>query len=102
MGGEDEHLGYLDMSRGIGGIDGNIGNIVACEGLDALIELSGSISITTETDIAEVGLYQAWLQVCNTNGSIGYIDAQAVGQGFYCGFRSTIDIAASIGCIACH
>lgn len=61
MSGEDKNLGYLDMSRSIGGIDGNIGNIVASKRFDALIKLSCPIGITTETDIAEVSLNQSRL-----------------------------------------
>ena len=39
MGGEDEHLGNLDVGGSIGGIDGHVCDVVAHQRLDACIEL---------------------------------------------------------------
>ena len=41
MGGQDQHLGNLYVLRGIGGKDGNIGNIISRQGLDAFIDRGG-------------------------------------------------------------
>ena len=78
-----QHLGYLYVLRGVGGIDGNIGNVVARQGLDAFIDRSGSFVVSVETNVAEVGLYESRLQVRHADGGIGYIDAQAVGKCFH-------------------
>ena len=42
MGGQNQHFGNLHVSRGIGCIDGNVGNVVACQRLDALIDVGGA------------------------------------------------------------
>ena len=63
MGGQDEHLGYLDVSGSIGGIDGNIGNVVASQRGDALIDIGGTSGVSMKANVAEVGLYKSGLQV---------------------------------------
>ena len=45
VGSQYQHLGNLHMLRGIGSIDGHVGNIVGCQGLDALIELGGALGM---------------------------------------------------------
>ena len=80
MGGQDEHFGYLDVGRGIGSIYGDIGNIVTCQWLDAFIDISGTVAITMETDVTEVGLDKSGFQVRNTDGGMCNINAQTVGQ----------------------
>ena len=70
MGGEDEYLGNLDMGRCVRGIDGHVGDIVARQGLDALIDISGTVVVAVEADIAEIGLYKSGLQVGNTDGGV--------------------------------
>ena len=56
MGGKNQYLGYLDMSRSIGSIDGYIGNIITCQRLDTCVKFSRSFFITFESDVAEVRL----------------------------------------------
>ena len=102
MSGQNEYLGYLHMGGGIGGIDGHIGNIVAREGLDALIELGGAGRIAMEADVAEIGLDEAGLEVGDADGRVGHIDAEAVAKGLYGCLRGAVDIATGIGCIARH
>ena len=63
MGGEDEYLGYLDVGRGVGCVYGHVGDVVAREGLDALVDGGSTICIPMKPDIAEVGLYKAGLEV---------------------------------------
>lgn len=70
MGGEDEYLGNLDVGWGIGCIDGYIGDIVTRQWLDALIEFGGTIGIALKTDITEIRLYKAWLEVGDTYGGV--------------------------------
>ena len=102
MRGEDEDLGNLHMLGGIGGIDGHVGDVVACEWFDALIDVGSSAGISMETDVAEVGLNKSRLQVRHTDGRTGNIDSQTVGQGFHSSLRGTIDVAAGISGIACN
>ena len=45
MGGQDEHFGNLDMGRRIGSKDGNIGNVITCQWLDALIYIGACMCI---------------------------------------------------------
>ena len=75
MCGKDKHLGYLDVGRGIGSIDGNIGNVVARERLDALIDIGGPVVVTVETGVAEVRLDKSRLQVRHADGGMGHINA---------------------------
>ena len=102
MGSQYQHLGNLYMLRGICSIDGHVGNIVACQGLDALIELGGALGIAVETDVAEVGLHEAGLEIGDADGGVGHIDAQTVGEGLDGGLRSAVDIATGVGGIARH
>ena len=74
MGGKDEHLGYLYMSRRIGGKDGHVGDVVAGKWLDALINTGGTVGVAMEAYVAEVCLDQSGLEVRDTDGSIGYVD----------------------------
>ena len=92
MSGQDEHFC----------IDSHISDVVAREGLDALIELGGTIGISVETDVAEVGLYKAGLEIGDADGSVGHVNAESVGEGFHCCLRGAVDIASGIGGIACH
>ena len=63
MSGQNQHLCNLYMLWCIGGVNGNIGNIVASEGLDAFVHIGRTVVVTMEADVAEVGLHQAWLQI---------------------------------------
>ena len=56
MGSEDEHLGYLDVSGRLGGIEGYVGNVVAGEGFDAPIDLLCPFGIAPKAYTTEVGL----------------------------------------------
>ena len=96
MGGEDEHLGNLDVGGGIGCIDGYIGDVVTRQWIDALIEFAGAIGIALETDITEVGLHETWLEVGDPYGGVGHIDTETVGEGFHGCLRGTIYIASCI------
>ena len=80
MGGQYEHFGNLHVLWGVGGKDGNVGNIVARHGLDAFIDRGGPVVVSVETDVAEVGLHKSGLQVRHTDSSIGDIDAQTIGE----------------------
>ena len=78
MGSKDEHLGNLDVGRSISGKYGNIGNIIARQRLDALIDTCSTIVIPMETDVAEISLDKTRLQVSNTDSRISYIDAKSI------------------------
>ena len=67
-----QHLGNLYVLRSIGGIYGNVGNIITRQGFDALIYRGGPVVITVESDIAEVRLHQSGLQVRHADGGIGF------------------------------
>jgi hypothetical protein len=54
-----QHLGNLYVLRSIGGIYGNVGNIITRQGFDALIYRGGPVVITVESDIAEVRFCQS-------------------------------------------
>ncbi len=102
MGGENEHFGYLHMFGGVGGIDGHIGDIVAREGFDALIELGCALGVAVEADVAEIGLYEAGLEVGDADGSVGHVDAESVGEGLHGCLCGTVDIASCVSSIARH
>ena len=74
MCGQYEYFGYLHMLRCISGIHGNISNIIAGKRLDTLIDIGCPIIVATETDIAEVCLYQTRFQIGNTDGGVSHID----------------------------
>ena len=57
MGGQDEHLGYLNMLRSISCIDGNVGDVIASQRFDAFIDCGGTVAVSVEADIAEVSLH---------------------------------------------
>ena len=84
----------------IGGIDGNVSNIVASKGLDTFIDIGSTIMVAMETDIAEVCLHKTRLQIGDTDGGVGHIDTQSIGKCLYCGLRGTIHIAPCVCGIA--
>lgn len=102
MSGQNEHLGYLHVGWGIGCEDGHIGDVVAREGLDALIEFGCALGVAMEADVAEVGLYEAGLEVGDADSGIGHVDAETVGEGFYSSLCGTVDITPCVGSIARH
>ena len=102
MGGEDKHLGYLHMGGGVGGIDGRIGDIVTGKRRDALVDVGGALGITVEAGVTEVGLHQTGLEVGDTDGSIGDIETQAVGDGLHGSLGGAVNIAIGIGGVASH
>ena len=83
MSGEDKHLGYLDMGRGVGCKDGNIGNVITRQWLDALVDIGGTLVVTMKADVAEVRLNKTGLQVGDTDGRVGHVDAESVRQRFH-------------------
>lgn len=48
MCGEYEYFGYLHMCGSIGSKDGNVGDVVGSEGLDAFVDVVGSVVIAME------------------------------------------------------
>ena len=52
MSGQNQHLYNLYMLWCIGGVNGNIGNIVASEGLDAFVHIGRTVVVTMEVDVA--------------------------------------------------
>ena len=102
MGSKDEYLGYLDVSRSIGSVDGYIGNIIACQWCNAFIDMGSPFVVTMETDIAEVCLDKSRLQSRYADSRIGHIYTESVRQcldGRLCG---AIHIAAGVCSIASH
>jgi methylglyoxal synthase len=57
MGCQYQDFGYLNMSRGIGGIDSDIGDVITSQGLDALVQFRSPLVIPMETDVAEIRLH---------------------------------------------
>ena len=102
MGGQNEYFGYLHMGWGIGCIDSYVGNVIASQGSDSLIEFGSTVGVALEADVAEVGLHQARLQVGDTYGGIGHVDAESVREGLHGSLRGAIDIAPGISSIASH
>ena len=85
------------MSGCIGGIDGDIGDVVARQRLDALIDIGGAVIVTMEADVAEVGLDEAGLQVSDADGRIGHVDAESVGQCLHGSLSGAIHVATGVG-----
>ncbi len=54
MGGEHKHLGNLHMGRRFGGVEGNIGYVVAGERLDPFVDVVGSVVVAVEAGTAEL------------------------------------------------
>ena len=100
MSGQNEYFGNLHMRWGIGSKDCHIGDVVAREGFDALIEFGSTLGIAVEADVAEVGLYEAGLEVGDADSGIGHIDAETVGEGLHGSLCGAVDIASGIGGIA--
>ena len=78
MGGQNQHLGYLDMSGCVGGIDGHVCDVIASQRLDAFIDIGGTVVVAMKADVAEIRLYEAGLQVGDADSSVGHVNAQAV------------------------
>ena len=102
MSGKNQHLGYLNMSGSVGCEDCYIGNVITCQWFDALVDISCTVVVTTETDIAEIRLNKAWFQVTDTNGRISNIDTEPIRKSLDSSLCGTIDIATCIGSIASH
>ena len=100
MGGEDQHLGYLHVLGGVGGIDGHVGDIVARQGLDAFVDVGGALGVAVEAGVAEVGLHQSWFKVGNADSCVCDIKAQTVGDGLHSSLGSAVDIAVGVGSVA--
>ena len=43
MGGENQHLGYLNMLGSAGGIECHVGNVIACQWLNATVNIVGTL-----------------------------------------------------------
>lgn len=82
MGGENQHLGYLDMLGSAGGIECHVGNVVARQWLNATVNIVGTLAVAMETDVGEIGLHQSRLDVGYANAGMSHVDAQTVGDGF--------------------
>ena len=102
VGGQYQYLGNLHMRRSIGSIHSHICDIVTRQRLDAFIDISSTVVVTMETDVAKICLDKSRLQVCHTDGSICHINAQAISQRLHSGLRRTIYVATSIGCVTSH
>ena len=102
MSSQNKYLGNLDVLRSVGCKDGYIGNVVTRQRLDAFVDISSTFVVAVESDVAEIRLYKARLQVGNADGCIGYIDAQSVGERLHGSLCGTIDIATGISSIASH
>ena len=102
VGCEYQHFGNLNMLRGICCIDGNIGDIITCQWLDAFVYISSTLVVTVETNIAEICFHKTRFQVCNTDSGISHVYSQTIGKSLDRSLCSTIDIASSIGSIASH
>ena len=83
-------------------IERHIGNVVAYERFDTLIDIVGTLVIAMEADVGEVGLNESGLQIGYSYTCMGYVNAQSVGKcldGSLCG---TVDSASGISRIASH
>ena len=68
MCGEDQDFGYLYVFGGTGCIVCYVGYVGSCEWGYAFIYVFGSLGVSMESYIAEVGLYKAWLEVGDAYG----------------------------------
>ena len=78
MGGKDQHFCNLYVLRGIGGKDGNVGNVITSKGFDAFIDIGCTIVVATETNVAEVGLHKSGFQIRYADSSVGYVNTQTI------------------------
>ena len=97
MGGEDEDFGDLDVRGCRGGVEGNVGDVVAGEGRNAGVEALGGGGVAVETDVGEVGLDEAGLDVGDADGRLVEIHAETVAEGLDGGFGGAIGAASGIG-----
>ena len=100
MCGQYQHFCNLYMSRSIGRINSNVGNIVARKRRDALVNIRCAIGVTAKTNVTEISLNKTRLQVRNTDGCISNINTQSVRKSLHSSLCGTIYIASSIGSIA--
>ena len=54
MGGENQHLGYLNMLGSAGGIECHVGNVIASQWLYATVNIVGTLGVAMETDVGEI------------------------------------------------
>ena len=55
MGGQHKHLGNLHMGRSAYGVEAHIGDVVARQGLNAVVNMTGALFVTMESDVGEIG-----------------------------------------------
>lgn len=82
MGGQHKHLGNLHMGRSAYGVEAHIGDVVARQGLNAVVNMTGALFVTMESDVGEIGFHQARLHIGNANATVGHINTQAIANGF--------------------
>ena len=83
--------------RGGGGPDYDLGDVFGREGFYAFVDLGGALGVSAEADEAEVGLYHAGIDACDTDWRSQHILAKAiVNQALSC-FGSAIDGAIGVG-----
>lgn len=70
MSSQDKNLSYLDVGGSAHGKINGLGNVLTRQGLDALIDVIGTLLITMETDDREVGLDQTWLDIGHTHAGM--------------------------------
>ena len=100
VGGEDEDFGDLDVRGCRGGVEGDIGNVVAGEGLDAGVEALGGRGVAMEANVGEVRLDEAGLEVGDADGRLVEVHAESVAEGLDGGFGGAVGAAARIGDVA--
>ena len=79
MCGKHQHFSYLHMLGSTCCIERHIGNVVAYERFDTLIDIVGTLVIAMEADVGEVGLNESGLQIGYSYTCMGYVNAQSVG-----------------------
>ena len=90
------------MFRSTGCIESHIRNIITIQWFDTLINTGSTLIISMETDIREIRLHQAGLDIGNTHLGMSHINTQAIGDCLDGSLCSTIYIATSVSRITSH
>jgi len=91
---------HVDMRRTGRHPENGIGDIIAFQRLESLINRFGPFFITPEADLAELGLDHAGIDRADPDGGIDQIDLHPLRDGIDSMFGSAINIALRVDLVS--
>lgn len=101
MVGENEGISNNHILPPCSGKHHDLGNIIASQGLDALINLLRLLLVTPEPHDAELGLDLPRVNLDDAHAARDQLLAQRVGEAAHGGLGRAVDAAALVGFAAC-